>query len=668
MMEIWNLRKLWFRILALSVTIGFVLCGAFVYVVSYLGVSYQELGFGFILQETLRLVDEFDKFVAMEEESISSVYERLTTVVNVMDRNENFPLPITINNKLLNSLQPEWSKYVTMTRQNANIKETTYDHLFDTLSQYEPHVIPSRAKKAARNHDPLALVDHSNVYPSHSYESPSYSHSSQPYYVTHPLLVVDYEKDYQEDIQGDAQEDKEQMLLVMKDEAGSNLNEEENDFMLENHYGDDSSEELNAAVIIMAHIQPTQNKSDAELTYDADTLGEGKENGVNILKSIDEGPYQIGTVRETLAESTEGAPQFGPERPRVYSDLTPEEKDRYNADIQATNILLQGLPKDIYTLINYYTDAKDIWDNHKRESIHDYYVQFAKLINDMRNIKMTMSRMHLNSKFVNNMLPEWGRFVTVVKLNRGLRDSNYDQQYAYLKQRETHAKENKMMLERMLLEGSELTKEDRGSHLYDDFEHFRQPKGESIHDYYVRFAKLINDMRNIKMTMSQMQLNSKFVNNMLPEWGRFMTVVKLNRGLRDSNYDQLGQGMNPRGGSTAGYGGAQNRVRNVNQAKLGQARPMKCYNCNGTGHIAQENGVALDAEQLLFLAGGQDNAFDADVDEQSIQDLALNVDNVFQADDYDAFDYDMDEASTAQTMFMANLSSVDPITDEAGPS
>nr|GEW60709.1 integrase, catalytic region, zinc finger, CCHC-type, peptidase aspartic, catalytic [Tanacetum cinerariifolium] len=86
----------------------------------------------------------------------------------------------------------------------------------------------------------------------------------------------------------------------------------------------------------------------------------GKENGVNILRSIDEGPYRMGTVKENLAESTEGAPQFGPERPRIYSDLTSEEKDRYNADIRAINILLQGLPKDIYTLINHYIDAKDI--------------------------------------------------------------------------------------------------------------------------------------------------------------------------------------------------------------------------------------------------------------------------------------------------------------------
>nr|GEY51861.1 zinc finger, CCHC-type, retrotransposon Gag domain protein [Tanacetum cinerariifolium] len=102
-----------------------------------------------------------------------------------------------------------------------------------------------------------------------------------------------------------------------------------------------------------------------------------------------------------------------------------------------------------------------------------------------------------------------------------------------------------------------------------------------------------------------------------------------------------GQGMNPWGGNAAGYGEAQNKVGNVNQgqARPSQARTVKCYNCNDAIE-AQENGVALDAEQLLFLAGGPDNAFDDDVDEQPIQDLALNVDNVFQAEDCDAFDSD----------------------------
>nr|GFC55916.1 hypothetical protein [Tanacetum cinerariifolium] len=53
---------------------------------------------------------------------------------------------------------------------------------------------------------------------------------------------------------------------------------------------------------------------------------------------------------------------------------------------------------------------------------------------------------------------------------------------------------------------------------------------------------------------------------------------------------------------------------------------------------AQANGVALDEEQLLFFAGGQDNAIDEDVDEQP--------------------------APMTQTMFMANLSSADPVYDE----
>ncbi|GKC32153.1 hypothetical protein Tco_1039447, partial [Tanacetum coccineum] len=39
-------------------------------------------------------------------------------------------------------------------------------------------------------------------------------------------------------------------------------------------------------------------------------------------------------------QGTEGALHLGPERPRVYSDLSPEDKERYNADIRATNILL----------------------------------------------------------------------------------------------------------------------------------------------------------------------------------------------------------------------------------------------------------------------------------------------------------------------------------------
>ncbi|GJZ40609.1 integrase, catalytic region, zinc finger, CCHC-type containing protein [Tanacetum coccineum] len=73
----------------------------------------------------------------------------------------------------------------------------------------------------------------------------------------------------------------------------------------------------------------------------------GKDNaGENIMKSITEGPFQMGTMRDTLTEGGEGALHLGPERARVFADLLAEQKDRYKADIRATNILLQGLCED----------------------------------------------------------------------------------------------------------------------------------------------------------------------------------------------------------------------------------------------------------------------------------------------------------------------------------
>nr|GEW11745.1 hypothetical protein [Tanacetum cinerariifolium]GEY37589.1 hypothetical protein [Tanacetum cinerariifolium] len=48
--------------------------------------------------------------------------------------------------------------------------------------------------------------------------------------------------------------------------------------------------------------------------------------------------------------------------------------------------------------------------------------------------------------------------------------------------------------------------------------------------------------------------------------------------------------------------------------------------------------------------------------------MAQNKDNIFQDDQCDAFDSDVDEAPTAQTMFMANLSSAALVYNEAGPS
>ncbi|GKE35036.1 hypothetical protein Tco_1454358 [Tanacetum coccineum] len=96
--------------------------------------------------------------------------------------------------------------------------------------------------------------------------------------------------------------------------------------------------------------------------------------GVNILQLIDEGSFKMGKFRETLAE---GAHRLGSERDKVFANLTPEEKERFKADIHIwdnANMLLEGseLTKDeresqLYDELKYFRQNKG-------ETIHEYYV------------------------------------------------------------------------------------------------------------------------------------------------------------------------------------------------------------------------------------------------------------------------------------------------------
>ncbi|GJR37823.1 hypothetical protein Tco_1213507 [Tanacetum coccineum] len=94
-----------------------------------------------------RFMDEFDKFAVKEGESLESVYERLTTLMNIMDYNNVHPILVSINTKFFNYLQPEWSKYVTIIHHNQNGDNVSYDVLYDSLVHSTPPCLAIQERK-----------------------------------------------------------------------------------------------------------------------------------------------------------------------------------------------------------------------------------------------------------------------------------------------------------------------------------------------------------------------------------------------------------------------------------------------------------------------------------------------------------------------------------------
>ncbi|GKE73910.1 hypothetical protein Tco_1535951 [Tanacetum coccineum] len=92
---------------------------------------------------------------------------------------------------------------------------------------------------------------------------------------------------------------------------------------------------------------------------------------------------------------------------RMILESVEHEKIQADCDLKATNIILQGLSYDIYSLVNHHRVANDLWEK----------VQLL---------------MQVNTKFLNSLPPEWSKFLTDVKLVKDLHTTNFDQLHAYL--------------------------------------------------------------------------------------------------------------------------------------------------------------------------------------------------------------------------------------------
>ncbi|GKE22158.1 hypothetical protein Tco_1433670, partial [Tanacetum coccineum] len=223
----------------------------------------------------------------------------------------------------------------------------------------------------------------------------------------------------------------------------------------------------------------------------------------------------------------------GVTRPKEYTKLTPTETIQADCDIKAINIILQGLPTEIYALVSQHRVAKDIWEK----------------------IKLLMQR-------------------------------------------------------------TSLTKQELECKLYDEFDKFTYKKGGSLHEYYLRFTLLLNDMNIYKMPLEQFQVNTKFLNTLPAEWSK-LCITKL------SLQEQVAVTQGNKG------------LLRVTTAKGKDTCPNNALNQEGNGMI---HGLKIKCCRY------------------KLKQTVITHNATYQADDLDAYDSDCDELNTAKVALMANLS------------
>ncbi|GJT60489.1 retrovirus-related pol polyprotein from transposon TNT 1-94 [Tanacetum coccineum] len=359
----------------------------------------------------------------------------------------------------------------------------------------------------------------------------------------------------------------------------------------------------------------------------------GKKHGRMMLDSIDNGPLVYPTFEENRQT-----------RPMKYSELTEAQQLQDECDVQATNIILHGLPPDV---------------------LYNLFVKFAYVQGETL------------------------KFVTEVRFAKSLNTTNYDQLYAYLSQHERHANEVRITREiypdpfalvsnSTTLYNPSQSPQHSGSLTYPPPQQFTPVYAAPIHHQH--HHTLINLQQHsvshqpfISPSVTQQsqaefpQLDSSLVVPMFQQGDDLIECI--NKAMAflftvasrfPPSNNQLKISSNPRnqatiqdgrvivqqvqGRQTQSYAGTGNKgidTTSKGNYIAGQPRVVKCYNCQREGHMARQctqpkrpRNAAWFKEKLMLAEA--------------------------QEADLDAYDSDCDDLSSAKVVLMANLSSCDP--------
>ncbi|GJV63657.1 retrovirus-related pol polyprotein from transposon TNT 1-94 [Tanacetum coccineum] len=307
-------------------------------------------------------------------------------------------------------------------------------------------------------------------------------------------------------------------------------------------------------------------------------------------------------------------------------ELSAPEKLQYEADVKATNIILQGVLADVYAFVSHHHVAKDLWER------IELLMQGTSLTKQERECKLYDAFdkfAYIKGETLSHLSPEWRKFVTDVKLVKDLHVTNFDQLFVHLEHHEAHANEICLLKER--------------SH---------DPLALQYLVSHPSTPQAITYQSNAPQTVYQ-QLQAISQIDYQPQQTTFPAldsglVVPLENSSNPRQQATIQDGrvtVQQVQGSQNSFGDGSSGTKSTGQSVV------KCFNCQGEGHMAKQcpklkrKRDSLWFQEKVLLVEAQGNG-------KSV----ITQNAAYQADDLDAYASDCDELNTAKVALMANLS------------
>ncbi|GJW32473.1 retrovirus-related pol polyprotein from transposon TNT 1-94, partial [Tanacetum coccineum] len=182
-----------------------------------------------------------------------------------------------------------------------------------------------------------------------------------------------------------------------------------------------------------------------------------------LKKCILNGPYVPTSVLIQAVPEAEGRPAVQQHTAiETVLNMTPENKEHFQSEKEAIFLLLTGIGDEIYSTVDACNTANEMWIAIERlqqgeslnvqdvktnlfwefgkftsrdgESMESYYSRFYKLMNELTRNNLQVTTMQVNVQFLQQLQPEWSRFVTLVKQSEKIDTISYHRLFDILKQ------------------------------------------------------------------------------------------------------------------------------------------------------------------------------------------------------------------------------------------